>query len=294
LPAAVASASYRNRLWAAPFTSNAQLLWYRTDRVKSPPSTWDEMIATAEATGRAGVVEAQGERYEGLTVFFVSLLASAGGTILDEEPGSRVALPDVPTRAALGVMKRLATSPATAPALPAAREDQARLAFETGVPDFMVNYSYVWPSARTNAPEIAKVMGWARWPGMTENHAGRVAIGGLNLGISARSRHPDLAFQAAACLVSPENQKLAAERGGLPPTVEALYDDPAVRRVLPFADVLRDTLRDAVERPKTPLYNDISLAIVRILHPMRDIDPLHDGERLRAAITRALRSEGLL
>jgi multiple sugar transport system substrate-binding protein len=178
--------------------------------------------------------------------------------------------------------------------LATAREDQARLAFETGVPDFMVNYSYVWPSTRANAPAIAKVMGWARWPGIIDGHPGRVAIGGLNLGISAYSHHPEPAFRAATCLVSAENQALAAVRGGLPPTLEVLYENPAVRRTFPFADVLHETLRNAVQRPKTPLYNDISLATVRLLHPLKDIDPEDDVARLRAAITRALNSEGLL
>ncbi|MBK1701621.1 ABC transporter substrate-binding protein, partial [Thiococcus pfennigii] len=87
---------------------------------------------------------------------------------------------------------------------------------------------------------------------------------------------------------------LAAGRGGLPPTLAALYDDPAVRATFPFADLLRATLRDAVQRPQTPLYNDVSLAIGRVLHPPSAIDPARDVERLREALGRALRSEGLL
>jgi multiple sugar transport system substrate-binding protein len=84
------------------------------------------------------------------------------------------------------------------------------------------------------------------------------------------------------------------ERGGLPPTMPSLYDDPGVRRTFPFAEVLRETLLDAVQRPETPLYNDVSLAITRTLHPLTEIDPERDPERLREAVDRALRSEGLL
>jgi multiple sugar transport system substrate-binding protein len=76
--------------------------------------------------------------------------------------------------------------------------------------------------------------------------------------------------------------------------MERLFDDPAVRATFPFAEVLRDTLRDAVQRPQTPLYTDVSLAISHTLHPMRAISPARDVERLRAAVGRALRSEGLL
>ena len=63
---------------------------------------------------------------------------------------------------------------------------------------------------------------------------------------------------------------------------------------MPFADVLRETLREAVQRPQTPLYNDLSLAISRTLHPPRDIEPERDVPALRKRIERALRSEGLL
>jgi multiple sugar transport system substrate-binding protein len=292
-PITVQTATYKNMLWAVPFTTNVQLLWYRTDRVRTPPDTWDEMIDMAEKLGKNGRIQLQGERYEGLTVLFVSLLASAGGTVLDTER-NQVSLDHEPTRNALSIMKRLATSPAADPGLSTSREDQARLAFETGHSAFMLNYTFVWPSARRNAPDVAANMGWARWPAVLSDRPSRVTVGGINLAVSAYSRYPELAFRAAECLASKENQRIAAERGGLPPTLYALYDDPAVRGQLPFADVLRATLQGAVQRPQTPAYNDVSLAISRTLHPMRDIDPDRDTARLRTAVQRALRSEGLL
>lgn len=293
LTSAVDSATYDEQLWAIPFTTNAQLLWYRTDRAPEPPATWEALIDVAEALGPAGTIQAQGERYEGLTVFFVSLLASAGGTVLSED-SQRVALQEGPTRAALRVMRRLAHSPAAPAGLASAREDQGRLAFEAGEATFMVNYPYVWPSAQENAPEIAADMGWARWPAVVPGRASRVTIGGINLAVGAFSAYPTLAHRAAACIAGAHGQRVAATRGGLPPTLTALYDEPAVRERLPFADQLRATLRDAVQRPQTPLYNDVSLAIGRLLHPLAAIDPTRDVAQLREKISRALRSEGLL
>lgn len=293
LDASVETATYEGKLWAVPFTTNTQLLWYRSDRVKVPPKTWDEMIRIAERLGGRGAIQAQGERYEGLTVFFVSLLASAGGSVLNAD-GRTISLDPEPTHRALSIMQRLATSAAADPSLPTAREDQARLAFEKGQPSFMINYTYVWPSAKANAPEVAAHMRWARWPATIEGSPSRVTIGGINLGVGAHSRHPEQAQEAAACIASERNQRLAATLGGLPPTIQKLYDDPEVRRTFAFADLLRETLRDAVQRPKTPLYTDVSLAISHTLHPMREIDPAEDVERLRKAVQRALRSEGLL
>jgi multiple sugar transport system substrate-binding protein len=293
LAVALETVSYAGRLWAVPFTSNTQLLWYRTDRVARPPRTWQEMIAQAEALGEVGTIQAQGERYEGFTVFFVSLLASAGGSVLTDD-ARQPALQAEPTLDALRLMRRLAGSPAADSALASAREDQARLAFERGDSSFMLNYTYVWPSAQQHAPEVARHMGYARWPALLPGRPSRVTVGGINVAVGAYSRHPALARQAAACIASPDNQRIAAVRGGLPPTSTLLYDAPEVRAVFPFAELLRETLRDAVQRPQTPLYNDVSLAISRTLHPMSDIRPQQDLRRLRAAVARALRSEGLL
>ena len=293
LSSAVASATYEGRLHTAPFTTNTQLLWYRTDRVKIPPETWEEMIELAESLGEIGAIQTQGERYEGLTVFFNSLLASAGGSILNDRE-DQVELGENPTRQALQVMQRLALSPSAPSSLATSREDQSRLAFEAGESTFMVNYTFVWPSARQNAPNIAEHMGWASWPAVSPEHPSRVTIGGLNLGIAASSLHSELAFAAASCLVSEKNQRLAAQIGGLPPTIVALYQDSEVRETFPFADTLLESLKNGVLRPQTPLYNDISLAISHTLHPMRSIDPEQDVSRLREKIRRALHSEGLL
>lgn len=291
LDSAVESATFAGRLQAAPFTTNTQLLWYRTDRVASPPKTWAEMIELAESLGERGTIQVQGERYEGLTVFFNSLLASAGGTILD---GDQVQLDGTAARKALSVMQHLATSPAAPASLATNRENESRLAFEAGDSSFMVNYTFVWPSARQNAPDMAQHMGWARWPAISPDRPSRVTIGGINLGIGAYSEHSQSAFAAASCLASENNQRLAAEKGGLPPTIISLYQDSEVRQTFPFADILLETLLSGVQRPQTPFYNDISLAISHTLHPMRSIVPKKDVHRLREKIDRALHSEGLL
>jgi len=290
--AAVESASYGHGLWAAPLSTNAQLLWYRKDRVAAVPGTWDTLLEQSEAIGTPGTLQVQGQRYEGLTVFFVSLLSSAGGAVLDRS-GTTVSLEEEPTRRALEVMRRVGRSRAADPALSTTREDDARLAFESGSPTFMLNYSFVWPSANSNAPHVAEQMGWARWPAVEPERPSRVAIGGVNLGVAAFSLHPELAFEAAACLAGEDSQRLAATLGGLPPTTVALYEDPTVLRRFPFARLLRATLDDAVARPSSPVYSDISLAISRTLHPMSRIDPDRDVQRLRSAVERALRSEGL-
>lgn len=293
LQGAVDSATYLDQLWAAPFTGNSQLLWYRTDRAPTAPATWDQMIAEAEAIGPGGGIEAQGARYEGLTVFFNSMLASAGGTILNED-GTEVSLEEEPTHRALEVMREYGRSSAADPTLSTGKEDDARLGFESGRSTFMVNYPFVYPSAVKNNPDLAAMMAWAPFPGVDEGVPGRSTYGGFNLGVAAYTKHPDLAFEAAACLADDAGQRAAAIQGGLAPTTAALYDDPVIREQYPFADALRQSLATAAQRPQSPVYADISLAIQRTLHPISKIDPDRDVQRLRDAISDALESKGLL
>ncbi|MEA2717039.1 MAG: trehalose/maltose transport system substrate-binding protein [Actinomycetota bacterium] len=292
IAATVQTGTYKDRLYAAPFTTNTQLLWYRKDRVPTPPTTWAEMVDMAEQIGDGGRIQVQGNRYEGLTVWFNSLLASARGSVL--KGPDQVDLATEPTTRALEVMKRVATSRAADPTLSTSQEDQARLAFESGSSSFMVNYSFVWPSAQKNAPELAKNMGWAPWPRVLPDEPAHVTLGGINLGVAAYSRHPQLALDAAACLRSAPNQIVASEKGGLPPTTEALYDEPRVREAFPFADVMREMITQGSARPISPAYNDVSLAIQRGLHPPRGIDPVKDVKPLRDSIQRSLKSGGLL
>src|SRR4051812_39093509 len=157
LPGPLSTAKYKGRLYAAPFTSNTQILFYRKDRVKTPPKTWDEMIQQAEKIGpNEGKIQVQGARYEGLTVWFNSLVASAGGEILTNN-GTTVAL-GPPAEKAADVIKRIAASPEADPALENNKEDQARLGFESGTSSFEVNYTFAWASANdavNKAPDAA-------------------------------------------------------------------------------------------------------------------------------------------
>lgn len=265
------SGTYQDKLYAVPFTSNVQFLWYRKDRVPNPPKTWDEMIKMAEELGPNGTVEIQGARYEGLTVWFNTLLASAGGQVVDDEGNVKLGEPAVK---ALTVMRDFARSPAADPNLSNSMEDNTRLAFQTGGPSFMLNWPYVFPSAKAEVPDIFENMGVARYPAIDASEPSRVTLGGINLGVSAYSEHPDLAIEATKCLRSGPNQLVAAEKGGLPPTLEALYDDQKIKDAYPgFSDLMKETIDDGVPRPSSPAYSDVSLAIQRVLHPPSSIVP---------------------
>lgn len=295
-PSVLETATFEGKLYGAPFTSNTQLLWYRTDRVKKPPKTWDEMIRMAEKLGADGKIQVQAARYEGFTVWANQMIESAGAQVLSGP--ETVALPEKETTRALEVMGQLANSPAAATDIETSDEDSGRLNFQDGASTFMVNYPFVYPSAEAEAPDVFKVMGMARYPAVDASRPSKPPLGGINLGVSAYSEKKDLAFEAAECLRSEANQVIAANLGGLPPTRSDLYDKKGVQEAYPgFAKLLRESIEDAGPRPQTPAYQDVSLAIQRALHPPSNIDPEDPAaayEELKDKVDQGVKREGVL
>jgi multiple sugar transport system substrate-binding protein len=289
------TATWKGKLYAVPYNSNTQLLWYRSDLVKTPPKTWDQMISDAEALAKQGkphLIEIQGAQYEGTTVWFNTMVSSAGGSILT--PNGQHASLGSPAVDALKIMKRLATSPAADPSLPVQMEDQNRLAMESGAAVFQLNYPFVYPSMKADKPDLFKHFKWALYPSVIPGKPARVTIGGIDMAISKYSPHPDLAFQAALCLRDKQNQLNAAIKGGLPPTLESLYHDPAMFPNYPFhADILT-ALQNASVRPQTPAYQNISIVISHLVSPPAGIDPVPTEQTMRTQINEALLSEGLI
>ena len=68
LKPALQTATWKGQLVAVPANTNTQLLWYRSDLVPTPPTTWAQMIADAEQLAKEGkphYIEIQGAQYEG-------------------------------------------------------------------------------------------------------------------------------------------------------------------------------------------------------------------------------------
>lgn len=289
------TATWKDRLYAVPYNTNTQLLWYRGDLVPTPPGTWAEMIDMSRDLARRGephYVEIQGAQYEGLTVWFNSLINSAGGTILN--PSATAPSLGPPAVRAATVMRDLADAPAADPSLPNQMEDQNRLAMESGTAAFEINYPFVYPSMKANNPALFKNFRWAPYPRVDAGRPARPTIGGIDLAVSAYSRHPDLAFEAALCLRNRENQLTAALDGGLPPTLRALYDEPAFKKAYPFSEEVLAALESASVRPITPAYQNVSIAISHTLSPPSEIDPKSAIGTIREQIDQALRSEGVI
>ncbi|MGK2869038.1 MAG: ABC transporter substrate-binding protein [Mycobacterium sp.] len=198
LPGPLETARWQDKLYASPITTNTQLLWYRADLMPAPPTTWDQTVAEAKrqyAAGGPSWIAVQGKQYEGLVVWFNTLLESAGGRVLSDD-GQTVTLTDTPehraaTVKALQIIKDVATAPGADPSITQTDEGTARLALEQGKAALEVNWPFVLPSMLENA-----VKGGVAYLPLNEDPALAGAINDAG-SFSPTDEQFDLAYEAS-------------------------------------------------------------------------------------------------
>jgi multiple sugar transport system substrate-binding protein len=307
LRGAVESGHWKDKLYAAPFRANTQLLWFRKSVAQqagldmTKPHTWTELTEAAERTKKTFAV--QGKRYEGLMVWVNALIEGAGGEVVtDVEKGADLT-PTLNTpagHAAAQTMRRLGRSPAAPANLSTSIEEDTRTAFQNPTGGFMANWTYAQGAAReavekgTLNKAVLDDYGWARYPRTEADKPSRPPFGGVSLGVGAYSKHPDLAVQALNCVTDLPQQIDYMKESKETTAKAAVYDDPGIRADFPMADLVRESLNDAGPRPRTPYYNDVSSAVQRVFHPPAAIDPDRAPKEADALIRGVLHDKVLL
>ncbi|MBO3088985.1 extracellular solute-binding protein [Cellulomonas dongxiuzhuiae] len=306
---AVAAATFGDELVVVPFWANTQLLWYRKAVAEAAgldmtrPVTWEQVIAAAD--DQDVTVAVQGTRAESLTVWVNALVESAGGHILenpDEEDPQQVtaSLDSDAGRTAAQIIADLTAAGVGGAQLSNADEDINASMFEGDAAGFMVNWPFVWQRAKAAVEagsldqSVVDDYGWAMYPQAVEGEQSRPPIGGVTLGVSAFSEHPDLAFEAAQCIVQPEKQAEYYLSDGNPPGALAAFDDPEVQEAFPMADLIRESLQQAAPRPQTPFYNEVSSSLQRTWHPPRAVSPDSSPGRADQLVIDVLQGRSLL
>ena len=278
---ALDAATWNDELVVFPFWSNTQVLWYRKSFVDkagidmSKPVTWDQIIdAAAENDAKIGV---QANKYEGYVVWINALIESAGGHILEgAEKGvdADLTIQEEPGQVAAGIIEKLASSSAAPSDLSVSNEGTAGSTFGSDQGSFLVNWTYIFHNYDETAPDVADDIGYTRYPQAVEGEESRPPYGGIGIGVSEYSDDKDLALEAAACLVEPEQQGKNAEMTGNMPASTAGYEYPALQEIYP-ADLLQlfqDSVNAAAPRTVTPYWSDVSSSIQSTWHPPASVD----------------------
>ncbi|MBT2388602.1 ABC transporter substrate-binding protein [Streptomyces sp. ISL-1] len=265
----VDTATFDGRLYAVPYVTNAGLLYYRKDILERagerPPRTWAQLARQArELAPKYGMDGYAGQflPYEGLTVNATEAVHSAGGSILRDD-GARVTVDSAPARAGLEFLAGGVRDGWISPQARGYKEEESRQAFQNGRLLFLRNWPYVYSMANSPGSKVAGAFGAVPLPG--PSGPGTSVLGGSNLAVSSHSRHPESAADLIAYLTSERVQRQVLTEGSLPPVRAALYEDPALIRAYPYLPTLRQSVLAAEPRPKSPRYDQVSLAVQAVV-----------------------------
>ena len=269
-PTAVAANRWGGGLYALPWFIDVGMLYWRTDLVPGPPRDLNELVQfAARARDDRGVPFGfvwQGARYEGLVTVFLEHLGAFGGAILDDV--GRVVVDSAPAERALAYMRdTIYTDGVVPPAVLTWQEEQTRFAFQGGQAAFMRNWPYAYTllqdSTQSNVAGRVRVTAMPAGPG---GHS-TAALGGSALAINAWSDQPAAAYELIDFLLQPEQMIERARLAGQFPARPALYETRALVDALtiPPADALK-VIEQAVARPSTPVYSELSEILQIALH----------------------------
>lgn len=278
---ATKAATWEDKLVVAPFWSNTQVLWYRksfVDKVgidMSQPVTWEQIITAADEDG--GTVGVQANKYEGYVVWINALISGAGGNIVENpEKGAEatIALDSPAGQDAAKVIQDLAGSKAAPADLSVSNEGTAGTTFGSDAGAFLVNWTYIFHNYDESDPEVAKDIGYTKYPQTVEGEESRPPYGGIGIGVSKYSANVDLAMEAVECMTDAESQGINAELTGNMPASPAGYDYKPLQKIYPpdLMKLFQDSVDAAAPRSVTPYWSDISSAILSTWHSPGGVD----------------------
>ncbi|MDQ4092578.1 MAG: ABC transporter substrate-binding protein [Actinomycetota bacterium] len=253
LPGPLQAAVWDGKLWAAPYVTNAGILYYRLDLVDRPPVTWQELVDVGRRVGeRNGIAPfvSDGAQYEGLVVQYLEYFWGLGGDVLDGD-GRSVRFQLDKAEQAAEFMRTAFREGVYAPGFNTMKLEDARKAFQSGEAVFMRSWPYAYQPMNSTDPDSLVVgkVGIAPLPVFT-GFEPVAALGGHNLVVNAFSRNIPAAteFVRFVC-TSRDMQRSLAQRHSVAPTMAAAYHDLATD---PMMALLAKVLPTAKPRPATP------------------------------------------
>jgi multiple sugar transport system substrate-binding protein len=250
----VAAGTYNGTLYAMPWFDNPEGLFYRTDLIKTPPTSPAQVVSDAEAAMKADPSLKEGlafeaEKYEGAITAFLTVDSAFGGTLNPSNvntPGNVAALN--------WLHAAIYTNKIAPQAVTGWEEGQVQEQFTSGYTAFAIDYPFV--EAQPMAASVKGHVGYIPFPAGAGGTPGS-ALGGEMLAINAKTTHAAAAWKLIQYLTSPSVETARAIAVGDPPSLPSAYTSALYSAAPYFKNVL--TLNEyAAPRPVNPNYLTVS------------------------------------
>ncbi len=261
LPGFVTAGSWDGKLFAAPYYSGARVVFYNTAQYQtagvSVPTTLDEYVANGEKLaaalpGVSGVYFPGKDWYNALPFIWEN-----GGEIAVQKDGKWDAqLSSDASVKGIEQVQELMTKASLAPK--DGDETEAWVPFRTEKAATLSAPSWAYWSIVADEDKkptaLADTTGYFALPGK-DGGAAQVFAGGSNVGIAAKSAHPELAKSALEIMLSDDYQTILA-KAGLVPAKKSLGGDVAAATP-ELAKVIADAAANAKLTPASPKWADV-------------------------------------
>jgi len=217
-----------------------------------------QIQATPEGAG-VDCYAGQFEKYEGLTVNASEAINSAGGVVTDDEGKPNVNTPEAAE--GLNFLVNGFTEGYIPEEAITYKEEEGRRAFQEGRLIFHRQwpYQYNLANATDGSSQVAGKFEVAPLPGL--DGPGASSLGGHALGISTYAPNKESAVEFIKFFTSVEQNTEQLELASLAPIYTSIYDDTALQEQFPYLPILKESILNAIPRPKVVRYGDATLAI---------------------------------
>jgi multiple sugar transport system substrate-binding protein len=253
-PHEVAAGTFNGSLYAIPWFDNPEGLYYRTDLIRTPPTSPAQVVSDAQAAMKADHSLKEGlafeaAKYEGAITSFLTVDSAFGGTLNPDNintPGNA---------AALGWLHDAIYKYHIAPtAVTGWEEGQVEQEFVSGHAAFAIDYPFV--ESLATAPPVKGHVGYIPFPAGPGGTPGS-ALGGEMLAINAKTAHSAAAWKLIQYLTSPQVEVARAIATGDPPSLPSAYT-PALYAKAPYFAAVKTLNTYSAPRPVNPNYLTVS------------------------------------
>ncbi len=284
VPVGVTAGSYRGALYAVPFSLDTGLLYYRSDLLTSPPTTWADVAADCGKARAVGIGCFAGQYAQGpdLTRNVLEALDSGGGSLLSAD-GKTFTADTAANREALQVLVDAFTKNEIPAAAITYRVSQSVQAFASGSLLMLRATAASAAELSSRASQVATRFAIAPLPG--RQRAARALVAGDGLSIGVQSAHRTTAAAFIDYLTSSSSEQALLAAGVQAPSLSASYTDTTLRQHYPFLATMSGQWAEAVPLLVSPVYQGISDALDDAAYGVLS------GSTSVAAATRQLQSD---
>ncbi|HXC82216.1 MAG TPA: extracellular solute-binding protein [Trebonia sp.] len=253
-PHEVAAGTFNGTYYAVPWFDNPEGLFYRTDLIKTPPTSPAQVVSDAEQAMKTDKSLKEGiafeaDKYEGAITAFLTVDSAFGGTLNPQNvntPGNVAALN--------WLHAAIYTNHIAPQAVTGWQEGQVEEQFVSGYTPFAINYPFV--EAQPMVAAVKGHVGYIPFPAGAGGTPGS-ALGGEMLAINAKTAHAAAAWKLIQYLTSASVETARAIAVGDPPSLPSAYTSALYSSAPYFKDVYTLNTYSA-PRPVTPNYLQVS------------------------------------